>query len=232
MDPTEIPRLDQPPTDAPPRALQFRDTAGPRGFAGRRGSPGRHRSPGQRGFLNSPLLGRRGFLAVLGAGAMTLALTALEWLPLARYARAEPGTEYPDCGAYGDGPGGPICVGAPYSPRYCGSDDWFRTGCYERQEGGEVCYEPAAICRAAGRENEARNAWRWEADGISYRCADGKAYYDGAPNPEILICNATLSSPEPSPEPEPEPTTTPPPTSTSRRPWPSSLLPELPLLPR
>jgi len=240
MNPTDIPRLDQPATGAPPRVLQFRDTADHRRFAGPRYRifPG-HRSPGRRGSAGG-ILGRRGFLAVLSAGAMTLEMTVLGWIPLARPARAEPGTEYPDCGAYSDGPGGPVCVGAPYSPQYCGPDNWFRTGCYLRQDGGEVCYQPAAICHAAGADNEGRHAWRWEVDGTVYRCADGKAFYEGAPNPELLICNATLSSPEPTPPPSTSPTTTPPPsptptaslsTSTSRRPWPS-LLSDLPLLPR
>lgn len=193
----------------------------------------RHRSAEPRDLPPGRFLGRRGFLAVLGAGAMTLAMSMLEWLPLARTAGADPGSEYPDCGVYGDGPGGPICVGAPYSPQNCGPDNWFRTGCYNRPEGGEVCYQAAVICRAAGRENEARNAWRWVLDGVTYRCADGKAYYEGAPNPEIMICSATLSSPEPEPTPAPAPTPAPEPEPSpppSRRPWPSSLLSELPVL--
>ena len=192
MNPTDIPRLDQPPPDPQPRALQF-DAA----------APGSSR---RRGFL-----GRRGFVAVLAGGAMTLGMTVLGWIPLARPARAEAGTEYPDCGRYSDGPGGPICIGAPYSPAYCGADDWFITGCYDRPE-GRVCYEAAKACRASRETRAARNAWRWVADGITYRCADGHAWHDGSPNPEVLICSARLTG-EPSPSPAPPPpTTSPPPT--------------------
>lgn len=208
MNPLDIPRLDQPPAQAQPRAVQFwdaRTAAEPRRF-----------------------LGRRGFLAVLSAGAMTLGVTMLGWIPLARPARAEPGTEFLDCGIYADGPGGPICVGAPYSPTNCGSDKWFRTGCY-RSPQGEVCYEATTNCRAGGREGERRNAWRWEADGVTYRCADGRAHHEGAPNPETLICSATLSSPQPTPSPEPPSSEPPPPEPTSSS-EPKPLLPLLPLL--
>lgn len=186
--------------------------------------------------MNS-FLGRRGFLAVLSAGAMTLGVTMLGWIPLARPARAQTGTEFLDCGAYSDGAGGPICTGAPYSPKYCGSDKWFKNGCYRTPE-GEVCYEPATLCRAAGREGERRNAWRWEADGVTYRCADGRVRYEGAPNPETVICNATLSDPSPpssSPSPEPAPPE-PSPEPSPRQPSPTStprpLLPQLPILDR
>ncbi|MGH3937173.1 MAG: hypothetical protein ACRDTG_00840 [Pseudonocardiaceae bacterium] len=181
--------------------------------------------------MNS-FLGRRSFLAVLSAGAMTLGVTMLGWLPLARPARAQAGTEFLDCGVYGDGAGGPICTGAPYAATYCGSDKWFRNGCYRTPE-GEVCYEPATLCRAGGREGERRNAWRWVADGVTYRCADGRVRHEGAPNPETAICSATLSdsappSSSPAPEPSPEPSSTEPtPTSTPR-----PLLPQLPLLDR
>lgn len=193
--------------------------------------------------MNS-FLGRRGFLAVLSASAMALGVTMLGWIPLARPARAEAGTEFLDCGTYDDGPGGAICTGAPYSPTYCGSDKWFKTGCY-RGPDGEVCYEPKALCRAEGREGERRNAWRWEADGVTYRCADGRVYYEGAPNPETVICSATLSaaslssspSPEPSPTPSPEPSPEPSPTRSPDpsptplpEPSPKRLLPQLPVL--
>jgi hypothetical protein len=136
-------------------------------------------------------LERRGFLAVLATGAMTLGMTLLGWIPLARPARAEEGTEYPDCGGYSDGPGGPLCVGAYYSPSYCGDDNWFKNGCFTKSDGTLDCYEPVAACHAGG--DEGRDAWRWEANGFAYRCADGKVYHHGAPNPEFVICNATLT---------------------------------------
>jgi hypothetical protein len=163
---SDIPRLDQPGADAGPRAVRFRDA----GAAG---------------------LERRGFLAVLATGAMTLGMTLLGWIPLARPARAEEGTEYPDCGGYSDGPGGPLCVGAYYSPSYCGDDNWFKNGCFTKSDGTLDCYEPVAACHAGG--DEGRDAWRWEANGFAYRCADGKVYHHGAPNPEFVICNATLT---------------------------------------
>ncbi|MDQ3765040.1 MAG: hypothetical protein M3460_27095 [Actinomycetota bacterium] len=65
---------------------------------------------------------RRGFLAVVGMAAMTLRLTVLGWILLACPARAQQGSECPDCGRYHDDPGGLICYSAPYSPAYCGRD--------------------------------------------------------------------------------------------------------------
>ncbi|HEX2297367.1 MAG TPA: hypothetical protein VHH34_02420, partial [Pseudonocardiaceae bacterium] len=148
-----IPRRDQPEPGAEPRAVQFR-TDPPTGR--HRGSPGRRLS--SRGFLGRFSLGRRGFLGVLGAGAMTLGLTMLGWIPLARRAQAVEGTEFPDCGRYSNGPGGPICIGARYSPTYCGDDDWFITGCYERRGYG-VCFTPVESCRA-DPNLPGRNGWR------------------------------------------------------------------------
>lgn len=162
----DIPRIDQPRCGAEPRAVQFRDTA--------------------------PALHRRRFLAVVGTAAMTLSVTMLGWIPLARPARAQQGSEYLECGRYNNGPGGPICHGAPYSPSYCGDDSWFKNGCFENWRGDLACYQPRTICRAG---EEPRGAWRWEADGVVYRCADGEINYDGAPNPEQVICNASLSQP-------------------------------------
>ncbi|MGH3990974.1 MAG: hypothetical protein ACRDSN_00755, partial [Pseudonocardiaceae bacterium] len=200
MSPPDIPRLDQPPPGAEPRTLQFRTQT----------------SVGRRGFF-----GRRGFLAVLGAGAMTLGITVLGWIPLARPARAEPGTEFLYCGRYGDGsPGGPICVGAPYSPDYCGDDNWFITGCFSGPRGTD-CYEPAEICRVTSENGEGRNAWRWEADGVTYRCADGYAFWNGAPNPDVVICSATLTVAPPPPS-SSSPPTSPPPSSPPTPPPPSS----------
>jgi hypothetical protein len=141
-------------------------------------------------------LRRRGFLAVLGTAAMTLGMTMLGWIPLARPARAKQGAEYPNCGRYSDGPGGPICYGAPYSPSYCGPDRWFKNGCFGKWKDGLDCYQPRTICRAG---EESREAWHWEADGVIYRCADGEVHYDGAPNLEPVICNARLPQPEPTP---------------------------------
>ncbi|MGH3814979.1 MAG: hypothetical protein ACRDUV_21465 [Pseudonocardiaceae bacterium] len=169
MIPTDVPRLDQPGPDPQPRTVQFRDTA---------------TSPGRSGFLR-----RRGFLAVTGTAAMALGMTMLGWIPLARPARAEQGSEYPDCGRYDNGPGGPICHGAPYSPSYCGSDKWFKNGCFGEWEDGLDCYQPTTICQAG---EDMLHAWRWEADGVVYRCADGQINYAGAPNLEQVICNASL----------------------------------------
>jgi hypothetical protein len=163
MIPPDIPRLDQPRPDAQPRAVQFRGPV--------------------------TALQRRGFLAVIGTAAMTLSMTMLGWIPLARPARAEQGSEYLGCGRYSDGPDGPICHGAPYSPSYCGSDKWFKNGCFGKWRDGLDCYQPRTICQAG---EDMREAWRWEADGVVYRCADGEINYDGAPNLEQVICNATL----------------------------------------
>ncbi|MGH3696986.1 MAG: hypothetical protein ACRDRX_23910 [Pseudonocardiaceae bacterium] len=162
----DIPRLDTPGADPRPRVVQFRESGA--------GMP------------------RRGFLAIVGTAAMTLGLTVLGWIPLARVARAEQGSEYPDCGRYADGPGGPICYGAPYSPSYCGPDQWFKNGCYGKWNEGLDCYQPAAICRAG---EESMEGWRWNADGVTYRCADGQIHYSGAPNLEQVICNAPLDEP-------------------------------------
>ena len=171
MSPPDVPRLDQPDPDPQPRAVQFRDTATPLGRSG---------------FLR-----RRGFLAVTGTAAMALGMTMLGWIPLARPARAEQGSEYPDCGRYDNGPGGPICHGAPYAPSYCGPDKWFKNGCFGDWEDGLDCYQPVAICQAG---EDMLEAWRWEADGVVYRCADGQINYAGSPNLEQVICNASLRS--------------------------------------
>lgn len=219
MTPPDVPRFDQPAPGAQPRAVQFRTlgdfhTLGP--------------APERRGFFR-----RRGFLGVLGAGAITLGMTVLGWIPLARPARAEAGTEFPDCGRYSNGPGGPICTGAPYSPDYCGDDDWFITGCYERPGGQHVCYQPTRACRANPETNEGRNAWRWQNEDILYRCADGHAYFDGAPNPELLICNAKLTPDPPTftPEPSEPPTTSPSPSPPPGPPALPDLVPDLDLPP-
>ncbi|HEX2298207.1 MAG TPA: hypothetical protein VHH34_06780 [Pseudonocardiaceae bacterium] len=211
MTPTGIPRTDQPATGADPRVVRFRtDPAAAQ----------------RRGFLR-----RRGFLGVLGGGAVTLGITMLGWIPLARPARAEPGTEFPTCGSYYNGPGGPICIGARYSPAYCGNDGWFITGCYPRADGHQVCFQPAPICRADGENNPGRNAWRWMDGVVQYRCADGHAYWDGAPNPEMLICNAKLTpAPPPPAPPPPAPTTSPSPAPPTGPPT-FPALPALPALP-
>ncbi|HSL08243.1 MAG TPA: hypothetical protein VK887_09715 [Pseudonocardiaceae bacterium] len=163
MTPHEIPRLDHPGPGAEPRTVQFHDTG--------------------------TAVHRRGFLAIAGTAAMALGVTMLGWIPLARPARAQQGTEYPDCGRYNDGAGGPICHGAPYSPSYCGPDNWFQNGCFGKWQDGLDCYQPTTICRAG---EEMLEAWRWEADGVVYRCADGEIHYHGAPNLEQVICNASL----------------------------------------
>lgn len=168
MIPPDIPRLDQPGADRQPRIVQF---------------------------VDAPELHRRGFLAVAGTTAMTLGLTLLGWIPLARPARAESGTQYPDCGLYHDAPDGygqdgSVCIGAPYSESYCGKDKWFMDGCYGDWNEGLDCYQPRMVCRAGP---EPRNAWLWKSDNVTYRCADGEVHYSGAPNLEKVICSATLS---------------------------------------
>jgi hypothetical protein len=163
MIPPDIPRLDQPGADPQPRVVRFADAS---------------------------QLHRRGFLAVASTAAMTLGLTLLGWIPLARPAGAEQGSEYPDCGRYHYGPHGPTCIGAPYSESYCESDKWFRNGCYGDPDKGLDCYQPRAICRAGA---DSRNAWLWKSDGWTFRCADGDVQYSGAPNLEKLVCSARLS---------------------------------------
>lgn len=170
MTPADIPRIDQPAPDAQPRTVKFEDTVKFRDTA--------------------TAVHRRGFLTVVGTAAMTLGLTVLGWIPLARPARAEQGSQYPNCGRYHYGPHGPICTGAPYSPSYCGSDKWFKNGCFGNRQDGLACYQPRTICLSG---EEARDAWLWKADEVLYRCADGEIHYDGAPNLEQVICNATLS---------------------------------------
>ena len=164
MIPPDVPRLDQAGAHPQPRAVQFADA-----------STGLH---------------RRGFLAVVGTTAMTLGLTLLGWIPLARPARAEQGSEYPDCGRYHYGPNGPTCIGAPYSESYCDSDKWFKSGCYGDPDKGLDCYQPQTICRAG---TESRNAWLWKSDSWMFRCADGDVHHSGAPNLEKLVCSARLS---------------------------------------
>ncbi|MDQ4102317.1 MAG: hypothetical protein M3186_00855 [Actinomycetota bacterium] len=164
MNAADIPLIEAPGPDAPPRAVQFSGRA--------------------------PAVRRRGFLRIVGTAATTLGLTVLGWIPLARPAKAEQGSEHPDCGRYNDGPGGVICYGAPYSPSYCGRDKWFKDGCFGDWDDELTCYQPRTICRAGG---EARDAWLWTADNAVYRCADGDVHYDGAPNLEQVICNAVLT---------------------------------------
>ncbi|MBV8542819.1 MAG: hypothetical protein JO063_09925 [Pseudonocardiales bacterium] len=174
MTPADIPRVDQPGPDPRPRAVRFSEAA--------------------------TAVRRRGFLAVVSTAAMTLGITVLSWVPLARPARADQGSEYPGCGRYHYGPHGPICTGAPYSPSYCDSDNWFKNGCFGNWKEGLDCYQPRTICRAG---EEARDAWLWKADDTVYRCADGEIHYAGAPNLEQVICNATLSQPAKNPSPLP-----------------------------
>lgn len=172
---------------------------------------------------------RRGFFAVMAAGAMTLGVTALSWVPLARPARAEPGSEYMGCGRYGDGPGGAVCHGYPYSEEHCGEDGWFLDGCYTNSDGSVDCYRPLEICRAG--DEGGRNAWRWKTEDEEWRCADGEVQYEGAPNPETVICSAELSSGAFTEEPPTTTTPTPTPTPTEPTPGPVPPLPGVPSLP-
>lgn len=157
--------------------------------------PGGDQPRGTRFRIPSPRLRRRGFIGVLGGGAMTLSLTMLGWIPFARSARAEEGTEYLTCGVFD---GDPICIGGHTSPIYCGEDNWFRNGCVTNDDGFTDCYEPLSICGADGPD---RNAWRWDYEGITFRCADGDVEFEGAPSDELVICSARLGPAEPESDP-------------------------------
>jgi hypothetical protein len=124
-------------------------------------------------------MGRRGFLGVLGAGGMALGMSMLSWVPVGRKAHAAVGTEYTTCSIYSYD--GVICVGAPYSSSLCGSDKWFKNGCFRAADNYTDCYRPKVACNG-------RNAWRWS----GYRCADGEVRYYGTSIWLFRICSAAL----------------------------------------
>ena len=124
---------------------------------------------------------RRPLLKGALTGSMTLAVTMIGWIPLAKPARAAVGTEYTTgCGGYSYD--GKLCTGASYSSGYCGSDKWFKNGCFRAPDNYVDCYAPTKACGSP-----ARNAWRWS----GYRCADG--YYTPYGQSRIFrICSAKL----------------------------------------
>jgi hypothetical protein len=125
---------------------------------------------------------RRGFLRAVGLGAMALGVAVLGTIPPARRAEAAVGTEYYSCSAAGYSYDNKICTPKVYSPYYCGSDKWFKNGCFKAPDNYTDCYSPTKACGGGPR-----NAWRWG----SYRCADGyyKPYGGGS---YFKICNAKL----------------------------------------
>lgn len=141
--------------------------------------------------IASPAANRRTLLKAAGVLGGALALNVLSWLPPARVPRAGAtvGTEYLNCAGYDLWPGydnnTAICVGAPYSPGYCGTDGWFL------QYSG-TCFASGAVLDC-GIENglAAKNAWRWTYQGHSYRCSDGVQYWCGGH--AFLICDYQLT---------------------------------------
>jgi hypothetical protein len=134
---------------------------------------------------------RRTLLKAAGVLGGALALNVLSWLPPARVrgAAARVGTEYLGCAGYDQWPGyndnTAICVGAPYSPYNCGTDGWFL------QYSG-TCFVSGAVVDC-GIENglTAKNAWRWNYSGHTYRCSDGMQYWCGGS--AFVICDYQLS---------------------------------------
>lgn len=144
--------------------------------------------------LGNVTTARRSFLRVVGAGGTALGLTMLGWLPPARVskARATVGSEYMNCNIYGYSDS-ILCWPHPYGSYYCGSDKWFKNGCWRNPADGLTdCFYPRTWCNS-------RNAWRWTkraADGHydTYRCADGVVYWGHTGSPSERICSAYLYS--------------------------------------
>lgn len=136
--------------------------------------------------FRAPPMKRRGFLRTIGLGGMALGITAVSWIPIGRSAYATVGTEYTDCGGYSYD--NIVCTGAPYSSAYCGTDKWFKNGCWRDPAGGYNCYSPTAAC---GNNRTKRNAWRWRHGSYVFRCADG--YYKYTYDERVFrICSAAL----------------------------------------
>jgi len=115
---------------------------------------------------------RRTMLKSAGALGGALAINVLSSLPPGKgtTASAVAGNEYLTCADYNIWPGyndnTAVCVGAPYSRSYCGSDGWFlrRT---------DTCWNSYAIKACGAGSLIDRNAWRWTHSVTPYRCADG-----------------------------------------------------------
>lgn len=129
---------------------------------------------------------RRGFLRVLAVGGMALGMTVLGWVPVGRRAEAVAGTEWPSCRAgdfaYDDAI---ICTPEVYSSYYCGTDKWFKNGCFREPDGLTTCFRPLVRCHS-------RNAWRWVRSGVTYRCADGEVKCQQCSEWNFKICSARL----------------------------------------
>ncbi|TMR93520.1 hypothetical protein [Nonomuraea basaltis] len=119
-----------------------------------------------------PRLARRTMFKTMGVLGGALALNVVGALPPARIrsASARVGTEWTHCAGFGGWAGydnnTKICVGAPYSRSYCGSDGWFRT-----DGNAYSAYIPIQACGTGSYSK--KNAWRWTHSGTPYRCADG-----------------------------------------------------------
>ena len=146
------------------------------------------------GFAAAPRKGvnRRRFLQVGAALGGALALNGLQVLSGVKLkpAGATVGTEHTGCTIYGSWNGYNnntlVCVGAPYSYIYCGSDGWFKNGTFD---GGNTQYWPTKAC---GPYYDYRNAWRWSHGSYRYRCADGYFRYwkdGGWTTAQFKICS-------------------------------------------
>lgn len=148
-------------------------------------APGSDYAPRLTTFVASSLE-RRSFLKVVGIGGVTLGMTVLGWLPTGRRAAATVGTEYTNCSKflYSDSQ---FCDPAVYSASYCGTDKWFKNGCFHVSDGFYDCYRPIVACNS-------RNAWRWDhtPSGRIYRCADGEVKFSGTSTYAFRICSAVL----------------------------------------
>jgi len=130
----------------------------------------------------------KGTLALGGA----LAFSVLGAVPTAWLSKAfaTVGTEWTGtgCGGYGNWGGysdnTQVCVGAPYSSSYCGTDGWFLN--YSSPSFNSW---PVAACGTGGYT--ARNAWRWAHASRWYRCADGRQQVSGASS-QFYICRQLL----------------------------------------
>jgi hypothetical protein len=122
---------------------------------------------------------RRTMFKSAGALGGALALNVLSALPPGKgnTASAAVGTEHTSCAGYNNWAGyddnTKVCVGAPYSRSYCGSDGWYIRG-------SGTCWNayPVSVCGTGSYST--KNAWRWTKSGTPYRCADGKTAVCGA----------------------------------------------------
>lgn len=123
---------------------------------------------------------RRTLFKTAGALGGALALNVISWLPQSgsKPAQATVGNEYGNCNIYDYN--NIICVGAPYSRNYCGSDGWFLN-----YHDSVFSSGPVKACGASPK----RNAWRWSHNGTPYRCADGYQQSRGQSSSTFLICS-------------------------------------------